>query len=159
LVEWLRELTEATHPIWQWAVIFFAGAIPFIESYFGATLGVVAGMSPPVAIAAAVVGNVVAMILLVALAGRVRGATNADRDELTPRKQKFKVAFDRYGVAGVSLFGQTILPSQITSMAMIAFGASKKAVILWQTVSITVWGTAFGVLTALGVSAFLPLAA
>lgn len=159
MIEWLRDLTEATHPLWQWAVIFVAGAVPFIESYFGATLGVVAGMSPPVAIGAAILGNVVSMLLLVSLAGRVRGATDADREALSPRKQKFKIAFDRYGVAGVSLLGQTMLPSQITSMAMVAFGASKKAVILWQTVSITVWGTAFGVVAALGVRAFLPLAA
>lgn len=112
-------------------MIFVAGAIPFIKSYFGATLGVVAGMSPPVAIAAAVVGNVVSMALLVSLAGRMRGATNADREALSPKKPKLKIAFDRYGVARVSL---------------------------WRAVSITVWSTAFGVLTALGVSAFLPLA-
>jgi hypothetical protein len=35
---------------------------------------------------------------------------------------------------------------------MISFGASRNAVILWQIISIIVWGTAFGVLATLGVS-------
>ena len=61
-------------------------------------------------------------------------------------------SFDRYGVAGVSLLGQTILPSQITSAAMVSFGANRNAVIMWQVISIILWGVAFGVLTTLGVS-------
>lgn len=52
----------------------------------------------------------------------------------------------------MSLIGPTILPSQITSVAMISFGASKNAVILWQVISIIIWGTAFGVLATMGIS-------
>ena len=48
--------------------------------------------------------------------------------------------------------GQTILPSQITSAAMVSFGAQKNAVILWQVISIIIWGTVFGVLASVGVS-------
>jgi hypothetical protein len=35
---------------------------------------------------------------------------------------------------------------------MVSFGASKDAVILWQIVSIILWGVAFGVFASLGVS-------
>ena len=72
--------------------------------------------------------------------------------EPSARRQKLRAQFDKYGVAGVSLLGQTILPSQITSAAMVSFGASKNAVILWQIVSIILWGVAFGVFASLGVS-------
>lgn len=44
-------------------------------------------------------------------------------------------------MAGVSLLGQTILPSQITATAMVSFGADRNAVILWQTLSILLWGS------------------
>ena len=64
---------------------------------------------------------------------------------------KLRRAFDRYGVAGVSLLGQTILPSQITSAAMVSFGANRNTVVFWQIVSIILWGIAFGVLATLGV--------
>ena len=52
---------------------------------------------------------------------------------------------------GVSLLGQTVLPSQITSMAMVSFGASRNAVAIWQVVSIIAWGVLFGGLALAGV--------
>ena len=60
--------------------------------------------------------------------------------------------FDRYGVAGVSLVGPVILPSQFTSAAMVSFGASKNAVILWQVIAITIWGVVFGTLATVGIT-------
>ena len=53
----------------------------------------------------------------------------------------------------VSLLGQTVLPSQITSAAMVGFGASQRQVIVWQIVSIVMWGVVFGALAAVGVTA------
>lgn len=155
MIEWLRETTEATDPLLQWLVIILAGAIPFIESYFGSVLGIVAGVAPPIAIAAAIIGNFASMFLLVTFAEKIRMWRNAGQKPLSPRQEKFKRSFDKYGVAGVSLLGQTILPSQLTSLAMVAFGASKKKVILWQTISIILWGIGFGVLAMLGVNALV----
>lgn len=85
----------------------------------------VARASPFVAVPAAIVGNVVSMAVLVILADRVRARGTRDRipTELTPRRQKIKQRFDRYGVAGVNLLGQAVLPSQITSAAIVSFGA------------------------------------
>ena len=48
-----------------------------------------------------------------------------------------------------------MLPSQITSAAMVGFGAAKNAVIGWQIVSIILWGALFGTLAHLGLSALL----
>ncbi len=152
MLDGLRELTEATEPIWQWTVVMLAGAIPFVESYFAGPLGIVAGMVPALAIAAAIVGNVISMVIVVLLAGRVRTASGADQKELTPRRQRFKDRFDRWGVPGVSLLGQTLLPSQITSGLMVGFGASRQQVIIWQIVSIILWGLAFGLLAIGGVA-------
>jgi len=152
MIEWLQGLTESAHPALQWAVVALAGAVPFIESYFGSVLGILAGVHPAVAIVAAVVGNIVSMWIFVMVAARTRAATKADERELTPRRARLKQRFDTWGVAGVSLLGQTLLPSQITSAAMVGFGASRSRVILWQIVSIILWGAAFGVLALLGVT-------
>jgi hypothetical protein len=35
---------------------------------------------------------------------------------------------------------------------MVSFGASKNSVILWQIISITLWGIAFGALAAIGIN-------
>ncbi|MEF3405476.1 hypothetical protein [Agromyces sp. CCNWLW203] len=70
----------------------------------------------------------------------------------SPRRERLRRMFDKYGVAGVSIIGQTFLPSQITSAAMVSFGANRNAVIFWQIISIVLWGVVFGVLASLGVS-------
>ncbi|WP_380166493.1 hypothetical protein [Jannaschia sp. R86511] len=151
MIESLQDLTESMPPLLQWLAVMVAGAIPFVESYFGSVIGVLAGLALPVAVIAAVLGNVASMLAVVFGADAVRSRVARPAKEPSPRRLRLRRAFDRYGVAGVSLLGQTILPSQITALAMVSFGASKNAIVLWQTVSIILWGTAFGVLASLGV--------
>lgn len=154
MIESLQAFTASLPPMLQWMGVLLIAAIPLVESYFGAVVGVIGGLNPVVAIAAAVVGNVVSMLIFVLSAHGVKAKVSAGKTpkELSPRRAKLRAAFDKYGVAGVSLAGQAILPSQITSAAMVSFGAPKNAVILWQVISIILWGTAFGVLASLGVS-------
>lgn len=154
MIDALQDFTASLPTVLQWVGVILAAAIPFIESYFGSVIGVLAGINPVVAIAAAIVGNVISMLLFVVSAHSVRSKVVSGKVPIEPsaRRQKLRAQFDKYGVAGVSLLGQTILPSQITSAAMVSFGASKNAVILWQIVSIILWGVAFGILASLGVS-------
>jgi hypothetical protein len=152
VIEALQAFTESVSPFWQWAAVILISAIPFVESYGGALIGVLAGVPPVVAIVAAIVGNWISMVLVVLLFKKIRERRGSDEKPLSPRKQKFKDRFDRFGVAGVSLLGQTVLPSQITSGAMVGWGASRGAVVFWQTISIIIWGVAFGVLGMLGVN-------
>ncbi len=158
--EALVDFTQSL-PIWlQWAGVMIAAAIPFIESYFGTLIGVVAGIPLPIALAAAIIGNVASMLAFVFAASSARQkvlARRAGGEELpepSPRRQKVKRMFDRFGVPGVSLLGQTLLPSQITSGMMVSFGASRNAVIFWQIISIIVWAIVFGALGMGGVALF-----
>lgn len=153
MLEGLQDFTTSLPAAVQWLGVMAAGAVPFIESYAGAVLGVAAGLNPVVAIAAAIAGNIASMVALVFGAHAVRGRTATEPRRVSPRRQRLRRTFDRYGIAGVSMLGQTILPSQITSSAMVSFGAPKEKVIFWQTISIIVWGVAFGVLAALGLQA------
>ncbi|NQD86269.1 hypothetical protein HP499_00370 [Paenarthrobacter sp. CM16] len=154
MIESLQGFTSSLPPMLQWLGVMLIAGIPFVDSYFGAVVGVLSGLPPVVAIAAAVVGNVLSLLIFVFAAHSVRAKVAAGRPskEITPRRAKLRATFDKFGVAGVSLIGPTILPSQITSVAMISFGASRNAVILWQIISILIWGTAFGVLATLGIS-------
>jgi hypothetical protein len=154
MIDALQDFTASLPTVLQWVGVVLAAAIPFVESYFGSVIGVLAGINPVVAIVAAIVGNVVSMLVFVLSAHNMRSKVVSSKEprEPSPRRQKLRQQFDKYGVAGVSVLGQTILPSQITSAAMVSFGASKNAVILWQIISIILWGTAFGILATLGVS-------
>ncbi|MFC0358270.1 hypothetical protein ACFFHC_00375 [Kytococcus schroeteri] len=151
MLDALQNFTEGLPPALQWAGIALVSAIPFVESYFGSTIGVLAGLHPAVAVAAAVVGNVVSMLLFVTLAGTGRALATSGAEEESPRRRRFRRAFDRWGVPGVSLLGQTMLPSQVTSALMVGLGADRRAVIGWQCVSIVLWGVLFGALASQGV--------
>jgi hypothetical protein len=163
MIDALQDFTASLPPFLQWFGVMLAAAVPFVESYFGSVIGVLAGIDPVIAIIAAIVGNIVSMVVVVLSAHGVRtrvGVARATRagvdvdlaETESPRRRRLRAQFDRYGVPGVSLLGQTILPSQITSAAMVGFGASRNAVIFWQVISIVLWGVVFGVLATLGVT-------
>lgn len=154
MIDALQDFTSSFPTFLQWVGVMLVAAIPFVDSYFGSVIGVLAGLNPVVAIAAAIVGNVIAMLIFVFAAHRVRsGVVNGKTPEAeSPRRQKVRAWFDKYGVAGVSLVGPVILPSQFTSAAMVSFGASKNAVILWQVIAITIWGVVFGTLATVGIT-------
>lgn len=153
MLENLQAFTESLPVAVQWLGVILASAIPFIESYLGSFIGVIAGINPFVAVAAAIVGNVISMLIFVLSAHGIRTAAtrNKQAKELSPRQQKLKARFDRYGIAGVSLLGQAVLPSQITSALIVSFGAPKNKVIFWQVISIILWGVAFTLLALAGV--------
>lgn len=159
MLEALSDFTAGL-PAWaQWIGIMLISAIPFVESYFGSAIGILVGVHPVVAVAAAVIGNALSMLAFVLGADAARSKVlqgRAPAEAPSPRRQRLKRMFDRFGVPGVSLLGQTVLPSQITSGAMVSFGASRNAVILWQCVSIVLWGVVFGLL-ALGGAELLSL--
>lgn len=148
-------------PLWlQWAGVMLAAAIPFIESYFGTLIGAIAGVPLPIAVLAAVAGNVISMLVFVFIASAARQKVLARRgadaatDAPSPRREKVKRMFDRFGVPGVSLLGQTVLPSQITSGMMVSFGASRNAVIVWQIISIIIWAIIFALIGQAGIALF-----
>lgn len=155
MFEALQSFTESLPSFLQWFGIMLIAAVPLVESYFGSAIGVIIGLNPAVAVLCAIFGNMVSMVLFVNSAHRVRVKVTAGNTvkELTPRKAKLRERMERYGVPVVSLLGQALLPSQITSAAMVSFGADRKSVMLWQVISITIWGVLFGVLATLGLTA------
>lgn len=133
----------------QIGALTLVGAIPFVESYFGSMLGSIAGLSPFIAVPAAVAGNIAITFLLIALAGRGREAVLNRRaangsKQLTGRQQKVSNYFNRFGVPGVALLGPMVLASQFTAPTLVALGANRRTVYLWVGISIIVWGVAFG---------------
>lgn len=158
MIDALQDFASSLPSFLQWLGVMLVAAIPFVDSYFGAVIGVLIGLPPALAIGVAVIGNVISMLVFVMTAHRVRGrviagkAVAGDVPVQSPRRERLRRAFDKYGVAGVSLVGPVILPSQFSSAAMVSFGANRNTVIIWQIISIVLWGVVFGVLATLGVS-------
>lgn len=148
----LRSWTESLPEPLQWLGIIAISAIPFVESFFGAFIGIIAGMPLWAALGAAVVGNMLSLALVVYGAHFIRTAVLKRQkpkevsDGQRKRREKAKRLFDKFGVPGVSLLGPLALPSQITAPLMVSFGANRHLVMIWMFVSVVVWGTGFALL-------------
>ena len=146
LPEWLSPLIVAA-----------AGAVPFIEGEGAASIGIVGGVNPIIAAIAGIIGNFVAVALVVLVGARIRVAATAGRagspQPEKPRMAKFQRAFNQYGVVGVSLLGPLLLPTHFTAAALVGVGVPKGRVLLWQGIAIVLWTTAL-TLVVTGVIAF-----
>ena len=162
----LAGFVSSLEPWQQILALVPAGAIPFIESYFGSFLGTVMGIHPLIAVPPAVLGNLIATFAVIALAGGARDAVTrgrapsagpdgtdvgavdgaaAEQGAGSGRfRSKVAPALDKYGVPGVCLLGPMLVASQITAPTLVALGATKSRVYVWMGVSIIVWGVLFG---------------
>lgn len=149
LLTWLTDLAAGAALWQQIGVLVLAGAIPFIESYLGSFIGVLAGVTPVVAVASAVAGNVISTFAVIAAASRARVAVTQGRApdpqrETPARTEKVAKSLERFGVPGVCLLGPLVVASQLTAPALIALGAGKRTVMAWQAIAIVLWGVLFG---------------
>lgn len=148
----LRSWTESLPESLQWLGIILISAIPFVESFFGTFIGVIAGMPVWAAVLAAVIGNMLSLVLVVYGAHWIRTAILKRKKpkELsefqTKRRAKAQRLFDKFGVPGVSLLGPLALPSQFTAPLMVSFGANRHLVMIWMFVSVVIWGVGFALL-------------
>ncbi|ROR71960.1 hypothetical protein [Bogoriella caseilytica] len=132
----------------QILLLVLGGAIPGIESYNGSFFGTFFGVHPAMAIPSAVIGNLIATLGLVMLLSALRTAATRNRREKEKKdtwvRRRVLRAAERYGVPGACLLGPLTLPSQITAAVLVAIGAKRNQVLLWQAISILLWGVAFG---------------
>ena len=150
MLETLQDFTQS-FPGWlQWFAVFLVAAIPFVESYAGTLIGVAIGLHPAVAVSAAIAGNATAVVLIVVITSRIR-----ERVRSTPAaaptsrgRERISRLFQRFGIPGVALIGH---PTQISSAAMVGLGANRTKVLVWELVSVVVWGAAVAVLGGLGI--------
>lgn len=148
-----QELVAQVPAIVQPFIIMIAAAIPFIEGEVGALIGVVGGVNPFVAAAAAMIGNFAAAVAVVAVSSRARAFAVARRDghgstvlvDEKPEKpqskgrQRFARWVIRFGVPGASILGPLAIPTHFMSAMLIASGTPTRWVLLWQGVSIAFW--------------------
>ncbi|WP_243728886.1 small multi-drug export protein [Nesterenkonia sphaerica] len=148
----MHQWTDGLPETLQWLGIIAISAIPSVESFFGALIGVVIGMPLWVALVAAIIGNMLSLTLVIYGAQWIRSTVlkRKKAQELSEtqyrRRAKAKRLFDKFGIPGVSLLGPLALPSQFTAPLMVSFGANRTLVMAWMFVSVTVWGAGFALL-------------
>lgn len=151
------EFVAGLEPWQQVVALLVVGAIPFIESFLGAAVGIALGINPFLVVPAVVIGNILCTFLLIYLAGRARDAATRNRqgepeEEPSKRRQKVEKFLNRFGVPGVMLLGPITFPSQIVAPILVGLGANRRSVYIWTGIGITLWGvgTAIFLLWILG---------
>lgn len=173
LMNTAREFVMGLPEALQGVGVFLVSFIPFVEGEGAAIIGVVAGISPWLAVPVGIVGNLLVVALLVYAAHGARGAlmnrraarrgqeNRADsghdvhgaRAPESPSRALLRERFERWGVPGLSLIGPWVfLPGHVAAPAMVSFGAGRDDVMVWQVVAIVLY-TAVGGLLAHGLMA------
>lgn len=135
----------------QFLGVVAIGLIPFVESHLGSAIGIAAGVPIPLAVLAAIVGNILSVLAFVYVGAKVRGAFRRGRG--TPEKRegresrgssRVKENMARFGVPGACLIGPVLLPTQFTSTALVGAGAKRGTVVTWTVVAVVLWGIVTG---------------
>ena len=79
MIDALQDFTSSLPDFLQWFGVMLVAAIPFVDSYFGAVIGVLIGLPTALAIGAAVIGNVISMLIFVMTAQGARNRAVASR--------------------------------------------------------------------------------
>ncbi|MFD6137057.1 small multidrug efflux protein [Isoptericola sp. NPDC060257] len=176
LVDTFQDLVAQVPDLAQPLIVAVAAMVPFIEGEGGATIGILGGIYPAVAAAAAMVGNFLAVTAVVLASAGARDAVVSRRraktrqrsavlvgpgaaedttipaepadDRRSARRAKFQRAYERYGVPGVSLLGPLLLPTHFTASMLVASGVGKARVLVWQAVAIVGWTTVTAVVAS-----------
>ncbi|WP_265523000.1 small multidrug efflux protein [Oerskovia flava] len=163
-----QELVAQVPEVVQPFIVMLAGAIPFVEGEVAALIGVVGGLPPVVVAIAAVTGNFLSVLFVVAVTARARTAVVDRRSRLvrvsgaagtgpsvegdpfqdtvtkkpeSKGRQRFNRWLVRFGVPGASILGPLAIPTQITAAILVGGGTPRRWVLLWQAVAIILWTT------------------
>jgi hypothetical protein len=163
LVTTFQDLVSLVPAALQPAIVFLAGAVPFIEGEGGALIGVVGGIHPVVAAVAAAAGNFTCVLLIVLITTRARVAVvtrrePGDAQTMSKGRARFAKWVVRFGVPGASILGPLAIPTQITSAILAAGGTPKGWILLWQGVAIALWTAVTTVAAWLALLAVVPAA-
>ena len=140
-----------------WVVVFLAAATPWLEVLFVVPAAIIAGLPAPTVVVVAAAGNVATLVPLVfglermrAWWRRRRGAPDAPGAG-SPRGERARRVFDRYGLPGLAVLGPLVTGVHVAALAAIAVGAPRRATAVWLSGGVAVWAVLTGALTVFGV--------
>ena len=102
IIAYFQDLVAQVPEIVQPLIVALAGAVPFVEGEGATTIGIIGGMDPVVAVAAAAIGNFLCVLVLVLLSSGARSAVvNRRRGRADATEPLLATAGTRTGSARV----------------------------------------------------------
>jgi uncharacterized membrane protein len=156
LVEEILYRIKEMQLMYQFMMIFVIGFIPFLEAHVAVPLGVLLKVPFILTAFLGIGGNIISVLLLVLIVTLIKDKLNQhDRyPSINRRFVKARHYFDKYGVPGLALLGPIVGANHISALVSVVAGARKENVVLWQVISISVWGIGSGLLLFYGIDAY-----
>ncbi|MFP3886640.1 small multi-drug export protein [Priestia filamentosa] len=147
---------EEINVVYQFVMIFTIGFIPFLEAHVAVPAGVLLKLPIIPTALLGIVANIASVMLVILFTTLIKTklTKNHNKSTLKGRLQKAQIYFNRYGVPGLSLMGPIVGANHISAFVSVAAGASKERVIVWQIISIILWGIGSGLLIYYGVDIY-----
>lgn len=147
---------EEINVVYQFVMIFTIGFIPFLEAHVAVPVGVLLKLPIIPTALLGIVANIASVMLVILFTTLIKTklTKNHNKSTLKGRLQKAQIYFNRYGVPGLSLMGPIVGANHISAFVSVSAGASKERVIVWQIISIILWGIGSGLLIYYGVDIY-----
>jgi len=123
-----------------------AGAASFWSAI---PIGIALGLHPILAGLAATLGNLVAVVLVVVLEGRLRQWIPR-YGRFTTQEERLKRVWGRYGLVGIALLSPLITGAPLGTALALVLGAPVRRLLPWMIVSVVVWGVGLTVTATVG---------
>lgn len=143
--------------VYQYIAIFVIALVPFLEVFVAVPVGLLLNLPFIPVLLIGTAANWISVMVVIVYSTFIRtllSKKNHSSHFLGTRFTKAKIYFNRYGVPGISLIGPLIGANHIGALVCVMAKANKKRIILWQTISIVIWGAATGVLFLFGVNIY-----
>lgn len=137
-----------------YVLVFALAAAPFFEAVIIAPLAVLLGMHVVPSILLAIVGNLLTVYIVILFVDKMKTwfSRNKDSSRRERRTERARRIWEKYGVVGISLIGPFIIGSHLSAFLCLLFGASKRVVTIWMTISIAAWCIVLGILASYGIT-------
>ncbi|MGG3449830.1 small multi-drug export protein [Domibacillus aminovorans] len=143
----------------EYALVFIAAAIPWMEIALVIPVGIVRGLSPYWVMFLGFTGNMLTVLMLIVgykkVEEWVKNKLQKTGKAQLKQTDRARAIMNKYGFPGLALLGPIFIGTHIAAFIGLSFGADKKWTALWLTISIGLWTLVFGIGTMLGFDFFL----
>src|SRR5690625_5148286 len=105
------------------------GVVPFVAAYLGTVIGELDGVSLPLALTAAVLGNTGAVLVAGAAGGAVANRRTNKHEATTSRRARIVDRTEKYGVPITALLAPSLFAISLTTFIMVSVGYTRSTVV------------------------------
>ena len=156
-------MAELVQHWWEYLLLFGLAITPWLEVFLVVPLGIAWGLNPVLVSIVGFVGNWIPVLLIGFFytqisrwikRRRARKLGISEEEALTSGKKvtRARQIWDRYGTPGLALIAPAIVGTDIAALLALAFGSSKRWVMIWMTISLAVWTVILAVGTFYGLT-------